>query len=360
MSRAQGDRPRETISQFSCRSRWQCGAFQPPRAAAMTGLIGAFPRARRVFVRILALVCSLATARRHASVRHQREHAQRLPLPSLILSGPRSRPRRSAAADRDWSGTAARSGQSRACSSGRIGWPQVKGLAGVGADRLEPSPGPGALPPGSARQRCQAPACAGRSRRDSGRPRDRCVSTSLCASGSMTPRNAAVTLLPIAQEADGQQKVRVGRGFARAVEHAGRRDEMSRPGWCRCCCRADAGRRSSGSARRNACRCARCRRSCSSTRRVRARHSASLLDAERPGLPHLGRQHDLRKVGRQGLREIYDTDATPDEIGDQLKQDGFAHRSSSIPHIVPAASSRSSAFGLSRHRSSHSWAMSPG
>ncbi len=62
---------------------------------------------------------------------------------------------------------------------------------------------------------------------------------------------------------------------SRAVDHAGRRDEVLRPESCRPRCSAGRGRRSSGSARRNACRCARRRRSCSSTSPARARRSAT-------------------------------------------------------------------------------------
>jgi hypothetical protein len=78
---------------------------------------------------------------------------------------------------------------------------------------------------------------------------------------------------------------------------------------------------------------------------VVARH---FLDAKRPCLAHLRRQRDVRKFGRQGLGQVDDPDFPRADGARQFGEQ--AHDDSSF----------SRAFGLSRQRSSHSCATSPG
>ena len=83
--------------------------------------------------------------------------------------------------------------------------------------------------------------------------------------------DAAVRGLEALDVVDRQQVVGIGGRLRGAVDHAGRRDEVLRRESCRRCCSAGRGPRSSGSARRSGCRCARRTRSCSSTSPGRAR-----------------------------------------------------------------------------------------
>ena len=61
--------------------------------------------------------------------------------------------------------------------------------------------------------------------------------------------------------------------------------------------------------------------------RVVVRH---LLDPERPALAHLGRQRDLRKLGRERLREVDDADAPARERRRQLGEQRRPRRRASL------------------------------
>src|SRR5215475_8245087 len=75
----------------------------------------------------------------------------------------------------------------------------------------------------------------------------------------------------------------------------------------------------------------------------------SFLYAERTALAELRRQHDGWKIGRQRVREVDDPHGAGAERADEGRED--------VRHWV---NSRSSAFGLSMNRASHSCATSPG
>ncbi len=137
--------------------------------------------------------------------------------------------------------------------------------------------------------------------------------------------NAPVTSLPAPDEVDRQQEVGVRRGFARAVEHAGGADQLlhrDRVGRVvRQVAPGDpvdrrvemrAGVLAAGEVVPVPGRAA----------LVVARH---LVDAERPRLPEFRRQHDLRKLGRQRLRQVDDADAAAREFRGQSRQRARCH-----------------------------------
>ena len=193
--------------------------------------------------------------------------------------------RRSAAAGRDCTGIAGRSSGAVHVVVARIGRREMRGLAGVGADGLGAEAEHVALVARRKRtRRDRGRACAGRCRRDSGRRRGRCASTSRSASAPRSPRRCGRAVSPMPMKwRTVSRKSASALGFGAAVDDAGRRDEMLDSASYRSNCPAGRGRKSNGSARRNACRCARRSSDCSSTSPARARRSARSPPCGRAG-----------------------------------------------------------------------------
>ena len=216
-------------------------------------------------------------ARTRRGVLHQRQHAQRAAAALLDLQR-RADQHRAGRRQQVEVGEALQAVAPGAVHVvvARVRRAQVVALAGIGADRLGAEAEHVALLDQEAHRLAARPRrVLARSRRSSGRPRDRCALRPVGAHqhpGAV--RDAAVRRLEALDVVDRQQVVGVGLRLLGAVDHAGRRDEVLHAGSCRPSCSAGRGRRSSGSARRSGCRCARRRRSCSSTSPGRARRSA--------------------------------------------------------------------------------------
>ena len=153
---------------------------------------------------------------------------------------------------------------------------------------------------------------------------------------------------------DGEQVVGVGLGLRAAVDHAGRRDEiLHRDGVHRVVGQVTARDPVDGRVKVRASVLA-----AGKVIPVPARAPVvvgrDFLDAKGPALAHFGRQGDLRKFRCERLGQIDHADAA---AGQGQRDGGKGGRAHSAP---PAAISRSSTLGLSRQRSSHSWATSPG
>ena len=232
----------------------------------------------------------------------------------------------------------------------RVGRREMCGLAGIGADCL------GAEAQHVALVREQAHAIRIRSRRVLAGlveilERDR-IGTLRPVGAHQHPgagRDGAVGSLPGPHMGNGQQKIGVTPRLRRAIDDAGGCDEMR-------------GRQRVGRIARQIAAGDPVDRCIEMSAGVLAEAhvvpvpgrtalvvARSLLDPERSALTELGRQHDRREVGGEGLREVDDAHGAGAERAHERREDAC--------HWV---SSRSSAFGLSVKRASHSCATSPG